>query len=974
MSTKASDHGCLPLSSLRLIVSPLQLMCAALWDIVKQGAVMYYGLLEDFFSTVLEAEPELLADTEKVQLLMGLRARVVVELCRSNEFIRSETIEPHLARMNAYVSAQDKEASSSEVTATIVNFLKLVHTLLDDPCQRYMFYEKMFPSLFGPKYDSALQALTKKFVFNLQHLLPVPDLEQTRLWLSLSPSILKECVELTNQPELLKKIIHHHKCHRHEVSQALSDPDDDCILSSLSYTLPNVDDSKDTVVVSVSVPEDAHRGNSLESGTGVEGGHFEEVHPEIPKKEDCGKQNVDPMEDQGASVEVILPPDESDSYPLESGSKSSPKGFKHLFGGQNLDCLNKLKKHKVFEKECSMKRLNRRDCTNQSSFFERINLHPKTQTTTEAVCSRSDNDIPSLANTSTDNISSEVHKNLDQSNDDSLVCSLCGKVYTYQKNFDKHQKTCAASSKGRKWADSHSSMSLPQQSNPGPVEMTKESLLFFSNEADSYDSSEKMSKKSSRLKTCSACGQTFTCASDLTSHTRTHTEPSAFICPCGNNFSHYEDCKRHQESKCKAFEHRHANKELPQENVSDVANKRSEETLASSSAAEWSPSNPDAPLNSQRVHVHKSPLTCQQCGQSFIYSKSFEKHRSKCSQNLIHRRRTNNYRHVIKDSKCFIVGCDFRTSDNTHENTPETKEGKTAISAGCTSDSRKLDVIKCTMCKKNISGLMKLKKHYFRAHEIRGSYPCSLCNTAFVKLSELIRHQQNKNLYQCTTCKKCFTKPRRLFQHEKSHTTTVPPCTCETCGQSFRSLPYLILHQRKHKQQASGTQSGPSDCSYCGKQFSSLQCLKAHMVRHTGGYPCQICGQKFYQKTYLKWHLYKHAGQDPYLCDTCGKGWPSAAQLKVHMVKHSEERPYKCEDCGVSYKRQSHVLAHRRAKHIGLRPFVCEVCNKAYRLNGELKRHMMVHTGERPFSCPICSKTFTRKSRLQEHREKACLN
>lgn len=72
--------GSLPLSSLRLIVPPLQLVSAALWEIVKQKAVMYYGLLEEFVTTVLETVPELLTDADRVQLVMGLRAMVREEV------------------------------------------------------------------------------------------------------------------------------------------------------------------------------------------------------------------------------------------------------------------------------------------------------------------------------------------------------------------------------------------------------------------------------------------------------------------------------------------------------------------------------------------------------------------------------------------------------------------------------------------------------------------------------------------------------------------------------------------------------------------------------------------------------------------------------------------------------------------------------------------------------------------------------
>ncbi|XP_039671041.1 uncharacterized protein LOC120567968 isoform X3 [Perca fluviatilis] len=244
MSKLLMDHGSLPLSSLRLIVPPLQLVSAALWEIVKQGAVMYYGLLEEFVTSVLETVPELLTYTERVQLSMGLRAKVVLELCSNSDFASPQAIQPHLSRINTYITNQDKETSSSEVKASVTNFLKLVQTLVDDQRQRDTFYQKIFPTVFGPSYDSALLALMRKFLFNLQKLLPVPNLEQASIWLSLSPSILKECVDFLNQPEPLNTLIQHHKHHGHKVPQALSSSGDDCILSSLSYHLPHVDSDK----------------------------------------------------------------------------------------------------------------------------------------------------------------------------------------------------------------------------------------------------------------------------------------------------------------------------------------------------------------------------------------------------------------------------------------------------------------------------------------------------------------------------------------------------------------------------------------------------------------------------------------------------------------------------------------------------------------------------------------------------------
>ncbi|XP_071348955.1 TERF1-interacting nuclear factor 2-like isoform X3 [Trachinotus anak] len=178
MSRILMEHGSLPLSSLRLIVPPVQLVSAALWEMVRQGAVMYYGLLEEFIASVLDTVPELLSYTERAQLVMGLRARVVLECCRSDDFASPQAIQHHLNRINTYITNQDNETSSAEVKASMTNFLQLVHTLMVDRCQRDVFYQKVFPTVFGPKYDSALEALMRKFLFNLQKLLPVPNLEQ----------------------------------------------------------------------------------------------------------------------------------------------------------------------------------------------------------------------------------------------------------------------------------------------------------------------------------------------------------------------------------------------------------------------------------------------------------------------------------------------------------------------------------------------------------------------------------------------------------------------------------------------------------------------------------------------------------------------------------------------------------------------------------------------------------------------------
>lgn len=66
----------LPLASLRLLVPPLQLMAASMWHILKKRDVMNYWKVAEFVSLVMDVVPELLMYKHRMQLNLGLRARV----------------------------------------------------------------------------------------------------------------------------------------------------------------------------------------------------------------------------------------------------------------------------------------------------------------------------------------------------------------------------------------------------------------------------------------------------------------------------------------------------------------------------------------------------------------------------------------------------------------------------------------------------------------------------------------------------------------------------------------------------------------------------------------------------------------------------------------------------------------------------------------------------------------------------------
>lgn len=67
-----------PLSSLRLLIPPLRLLTAAMWQVARRQGMKNLVMLEDFVSLVTETVPQFLTERQKSLLLLALRAKVNV--------------------------------------------------------------------------------------------------------------------------------------------------------------------------------------------------------------------------------------------------------------------------------------------------------------------------------------------------------------------------------------------------------------------------------------------------------------------------------------------------------------------------------------------------------------------------------------------------------------------------------------------------------------------------------------------------------------------------------------------------------------------------------------------------------------------------------------------------------------------------------------------------------------------------------
>uniref|UniRef100_A0A672GRU9 C2H2-type domain-containing protein n=1 Tax=Salarias fasciatus TaxID=181472 RepID=A0A672GRU9_SALFA len=251
---------------------------------------------------------------------------------------------------------------------------------------------------------------------------------------------------------------------------------------------------------------------------------------------------------------------------------------------------------------------------------------------------------------------------------------------------------------------------------------------------------------------------------------------------------------------------------------------------------------------------------------------------------------------------------------------------------------------------------------------------CETCGKSFSSKSYVLIHmrihtvhREKEHLHFPVSKKRaeCDEASGETVRKKKQLTQKVGPLTgnvCETCGKSFSSQSYVLIHMRIH------TGERPYLCETCGKSFSQRSSLLTHTRIHSGERPylCQTCGKSFRRNSDLLRHMRIHSGEKPYLCETCGKRFRWNSHLLVHMRIHTGEKPYLCQTCGKSFRRNSDLLRHMRI-HSGEKPYLCQTCGKSFRRNSDLLRHMRIHSGEKPYLCQTCGKSFRRNSDLLRH-------
>ncbi|XP_051019408.1 zinc finger protein 532 isoform X1 [Acomys russatus] len=308
----------------------------------------------------------------------------------------------------------------------------------------------------------------------------------------------------------------------------------------------------------------------------------------------------------------------------------------------------------------------------------------------------------------------------------------------------------------------------------------------------------------------------------------------------------------------------------------------------------------------QRIHQHKSPYTCPECG-AICRSVHFQTHVTK---NCLHYTRRVGFRCV----HCNVVYSDVAAL-------------KSHIQG-----SHCEVFYKCPICPMAFKSAPSTHSHAYTQHpgikigEAKIIYKCSMCDTVFTLQTLLYRHfdqhieNQKVSVFKCPDCSLLYAQKQLMMDHIKSmHGTlksiegppnlginlplSIKPATQNSANHSREDAKSMNGKEKSEKKSPS-----PAKKSTESKKMASL------------GWTCWECDRLFTQRDVYLCHMRKEHGKQmkKHPCRQCDKSFSSSHSLCRHnRIKHKGIRKvYTCSHCADS--RRTFTKRLMLEKHIQL--------------------------------------------------------
>lgn len=252
------------------------------------------------------------------------------------------------------------------------------------------------------------------------------------------------------------------------------------------------------------------------------------------------------------------------------------------------------------------------------------------------------------------------------------------------------------------------------------------------------------------LSTCKQCGLSFIDNVYMSLHFKTHTGEHPFQCEmCGNIFACKNNLKNHIMTHTgeKPFQCVHCAKRF-------VTNFSLKVHI--------------------RTHTKDYPYSCKICKKKFL-----------CSSNMTSHVRTHTGE---KRHQCYKCG-KFFSSLSGIQGHQRTHTGECPYS--------------CNICNKSFASKFSLRIHK-RTHSGENPHRCTYCTKTFSNSSNMRRHLRihtGERPYSCTYCSKAFCSSTYLKSHIRTHTGE-KPYKCKHCGKEFSNTLCFKQHVNNHEKNA----------------------------------------------------------------------------------------------------------------------------------------------------------------------------
>uniref|UniRef100_UPI0037E73357 zinc finger protein 547-like n=1 Tax=Semicossyphus pulcher TaxID=241346 RepID=UPI0037E73357 len=527
----------LPLSSLRLLVPPLRLTSACLWQVALDRNVEQYPKLADFITLVTEMVPDLLSYKQRTQLILGLRARIIVEYLTKMDPVDCESVQEHLnIFQKSQTSCSQQEDEDREVEISKSAFVKQVQTLLNDKYEKDKFIKEVFPELYGARFDTVLQILVWEFFYRLEEFIPVPSFSNVSSLID--PSFFDiQFEQFVCDQDDLEKILTHQK-QRQKLTKSEFSFMSDTILSTLACKHASVATEGPTDGVSDGIGGESTDEETDDSSFELEPSksQFQERGLSPLTTSPCSEEAEVVEDDDNASSSLpvvyetevtLLEPNSEDPEVNQGIQGSSSAGGTMASSLKDIEDLTCPVCYKVFRKQRTLKdhvkavhptpkqlyRCDKCDMTFQTK--SRLELHHMAHVTVKPyVCSHCGKGLPCPKMLKT-------HMRL-HTGERPYACNFCDKKFDQKYTLTQH------------------------------IRLHKGERPFLCSECGKTFRLKGNLRIHSRLHTgerpynCKACGKSYRTLQILKDHQRVHTGERPFSCSqCGKCFSGRSGLNRH---------------------------------------------------------------------------------------------------------------------------------------------------------------------------------------------------------------------------------------------------------------------------------------------------------------------------------------------------------------------------------------------------------------------------------------------